>query len=106
MNAHHHSRLQLHQHFVIAMIVDVPGGMGVAALAEVHLAGIQRELSDAAVACYLKCAAFDGVEEVIVVMAVRFDALARLQRKFSDANLIILENHLGSDIGHGRSPFS
>lgn len=97
------SGLQFHQHFVISMVVDVLRGMRVTALAEVNLTRFKVEPGDTAFAYDLECPAFDGVEKIVVVMAVRFNALAWLEREFPDTNLVVLKNHLRSDVGHVRS---
>ena len=74
------------------MVVDIPCRMGVATFAEVNLAGVQSQLSDAAGAGNLESSALDRIEEVVVVVAVRLDTLAGLEREFPDANALVLEN--------------
>src|SRR5439155_20929504 len=76
------SGLQLDQHLVIAMVVDIPRRVGVAALAEVDLAGLQSQPRDAARAGDFQSTALDRIEKVVVVMMVLLDALAGLQREF------------------------
>lgn len=89
---------------MIAMVVDILRRVGVATFAEVGLAGFQRQPGDAAGAGHLESPALDRVEEEIVVMVVRFNALAGLERELSDANALVLENQLGSDFGHTGFP--
>ena len=86
---------------MIAMVVHVPGAVRVTALAKIDLSGVEREARRAARAIHFERGAFDGIEKVVVVVAVSVDALAGLQREFPDADALVLENHLGSDFGHG-----
>ena len=74
------------------MVVDIPRRMGVAAFPEVDLAGIQSEPGDAAGAGDFESAPLDRIEEVVVIVMVRLDALAGLEREFPDANALVLEN--------------
>src|SRR3989442_2918636 len=95
------SGFKFDQHVVIAMVVDIPRRMGVAAFAEVDLAGIQSQPGNAARAGDFESATLDWIEKVVVVMTVRLNALAGLEREFPDANAFVLENQLGSNFRHG-----
>ena len=95
------SGLQLDENLVIAMIVHVLGAVRVTAFAKIDLSGVERQPRRAARAIHFEHRAFDGIEKVVVVVAVSVDALAGLQREFPDAHALVLENHLGSDFGHG-----
>ena len=98
------SALQFDQNLVIAVVVDIPGGVGIAPLAEVDLTGVQRQSGNAAGARHLEGCALDGVEKIVMVMAMGFNALSGLQRELSHANALVLENQLGSDFGHVDLP--
>src|SRR5437870_6487838 len=83
------------------MVVDIPRRVGVAALAEVDLAGLQSQPRDAGRAGDFQSTALDRIEKVVVVMMVLLDALAGLQREFPGPNAFVLENQLGSNFPHG-----
>ena len=86
------SAFQFDQDLVIAMVVDIPRRVSVAAFAEVDLAGIQGQPGDAAGAGDFESTALDRIEKVVVVVMVRLNALAGLEREFPDANALVLEN--------------
>src|SRR3989442_6733183 len=94
------SGFKFDQHLVIAMVVDIARRMGVAAFAEVDLAGIQSQPGDAAGAGDFESATLDWIEKVVVVVTVRLNALAGLQREFPDPNALGLANQLGSYFRH------
>jgi hypothetical protein len=63
------------------MVVDTPRRMGVAAFSLVDVAGIQSQPGDAAGAGDFESATLERMEKVVVVMTVRLNALAGLQRE-------------------------
>src|SRR5689334_9869267 len=82
------------------MIVDVFRSVGVAALTVIDFSRIQRQAGAAARAHHLKGCALYGVKEVIMVMLVRFNGFAGLQRELPKAHAFVLEYQLGSHLGH------
>src|SRR3989442_14332486 len=91
------SGFKFDQHLVIAMVVDIARRMGVAAFAEVDLAGIQSQPGDAAGAGDFESATLGRIEKVVVVMTVRLHAPAWLRRDFLTQNAFDLEKRLLSD---------